>query len=206
MKNQEYDAIIIGSGPNGLAAGIHLAQNGLSVLIVEASEEIGGGVRSAELTLPGFTHDICSAIMPLTLASPFFKTLPLEKFGLELIQPDASLAHPLDNGSAILLKKSVDETARNLGIKDAKNYKKLVEVLVRNFDILAKDILAPLQIPSNPFFMAAFGIKAFHSAKGLADYYFKETRARAMFAGNAAHSMLPLEDIPSAAYGLVLLL
>ena len=111
----QYDAIMIGSGPNGLAAAIKLAQNGLSVLIVEAADEIGGGMRSAELTLPGFTHDICSAIHPLTIASPFFKTLPLDKFGLEFVQPEASLAHPLDDGTAVLLKKSVAETAANLG-------------------------------------------------------------------------------------------
>ena len=126
MKNHEYDAVVIGSGPNGLAAAILLAQNGLSVLIVEANETIGGGVRSAELTLPGFTHDICSAIHPLTIASPFFKTLPLEKFGLEFIQPAASVAHPLDDGKAVLLKKSIDETARQFGA-DAKSYKRLVE-------------------------------------------------------------------------------
>lgn len=189
-----------------MAAGILLAQNNLSVLIVEANEEIGGGVRSAELTLPGFTHDICSAILPLTIASPFFKTLPLDKFGLEFVQPNASLAHPLDGGSAVLLKKSVDETALNLGIKDSKSYKRLVRGLARNFDRLAPDILAPLRLPRNPFFLGAFGLKGFHSAKGLADHYFKDKRARAMFAGNAAHSMIPLEDIPSAAFGLVLIL
>lgn len=206
MKNKQYDAVIIGSGPNGLAAGILLAQNGLSVLIVEAAKEIGGGVRSAELTLPGFTHDICSAILPLTIASPFFKTLPLDKFGLEFVQPKASLAHPLDGGLAVLLKRSVDETALNLGIKDSKNYNRLVKGLARNFDRLAPDILAPLGLPRNPFFLGAFGLKGFHSAKGLADYYFKDKRARALFGGNAAHSMIPLEDIPSAAFGLVLLL
>lgn len=206
MKKPQYDAVIIGSGPNGLSAGILLAQNSLSVLIVEANEEIGGGVRSAQMTLPGFTHDVCSAIHPLTIASPFFKTLPLEKYGLSFIQPNASVAHPLDDSPAVLLKKSVDETARNLGIKDEKSYKKLVEVLARNFDVIAPDLLAPLQVPRNPFFMAAFGLKGFHSAKGLADYHFKDKRAKAMFAGNAAHSMLPLEDIPSAAFGLVLIL
>ncbi len=105
MKNYQYDAVVIGSGPNGLAAAILLAQNGLSVLIVEANETIGGGARSAELTLPGFIHDVCSAIHPLAIASPFFKTLPLELFGLEFVQPEASLAHPLDDGSAVLLKK-----------------------------------------------------------------------------------------------------
>lgn len=205
MENPQYDAVIIGSGPNGLAAGILLAQNGLSVLIVEANETIGGGVRSAQLTLPGFTHDVCSAIHPLAIASPFFKTLPLAKYGLSFVQSNASVAHPLDDGSAVLLKKSVEETAKNFGV-DAESYKRLVEVLAKNFDVIAPDILAPLRFPGNPFFMGAFGIKAFHSAKGLADYYFKGERARAMFAGNAAHSMLPLEDIPSAAFGLVLML
>lgn len=203
MKDYQYDAIVIGSGPNGLAAAICLAQNGLSVLIVEANETIGGGARSAELTLPGFTHDVCSAIHPLAIASPFFQTLPLEKFGLKFVQPRASVAHPLDDGTAVLLKKSVAETAANLGA-DGASYKRLVENLARNFNKIAPDILAPLQIPHNPFFMFAFGLKAFRSAKGLADYYFQETRARALFAGNAAHSMIPLEDIPSAAFGLVL--
>ncbi len=205
VENYQYDAVIVGSGPNGLAAAICLAQEGLSVLIVEAANEIGGGMRSAELTLPGFTHDVCSAIHPLTIASPFFQTLPLDKFGLEFIQPDASLAHPLDDGTAVILEKSVAETARNLGA-DNDGYKKLVEILAKNFDAIAPDILAPLRIPSNPFLMLGFGLKGFNSAKNIADNYFSETRARAMFAGNAAHSMLPLEDTPSAAFGLVLLL
>ena len=202
-KNYQYDAVVVGSGPNGLAAGIRLAQEGLSVLIVEAADEIGGGMRSAELTLPGFTHDICSAIHPLTIASPFFKNLPLEKFGLEFVQPEASLAHPLDDGTAVLLTKSVEETAAGLGA-DADGYKKLVEILVKHFDVIAPDILAPFRIPSNPFLMAGFGIKGMSSAKSLADTYFTEIRARAIFAGNAAHSMIPLEDIPSAAFGIVL--
>ena len=202
-KNYKYDAVVIGSGPNGLAAGICLAQNGLSVLIVEAADEIGGGMRSAELTLPGFTHDICSAIHPLTIASPFFQTLSLDNFGLEFVQPEASLAHPLDDGTAVLLTKSVEETAAGLGA-DADGYKKLVEILAKHFDVIAPDVLAPFRIPSNPFLMAGFGIKGMSSAKSLADTYFTETRARAVFAGNAAHSMIPLEDIPSAAFGLVL--
>ena len=205
MKNSRYDAVVVGSGPNGLAAAICLAQKGLSVLIVEAADQIGGGARSAELTLPGLTHDICAAILPLTIASPFFKTLPLEKFGLEFVQPAASLAHPLDNGTAVLLKKSVAETAAGLG-KDAASYERLVKILARNFDVLAQDVLAPLHFPRNPFFMGAFGLKALASAKSLVNQYFGETRARALFAGNAAHSMIPLEDIPSAAFGLVLLL
>ncbi len=204
-ENYQYDAVIIGSGPNGLAAAIALAQNDLSVLVVEAADEIGGGVRSMELTLPGFTHDICSAIHPLTIASPFFKTLPLAEFGLEFVQPPASLAHPLDDGTAVLVKRSIAETAENLGV-DGESYEKLVKLLVKNWDAFAPDVLAPLHIPSNPFLLFGFGLKAFQSAKSLAEYYFKNPRTRALFAGNAAHSMLPLEDIPSAAYGLVLLL
>ena len=196
---------MIGSGPNGFAAGILLAQKGLSVLIVEANEEVGGGVRSAELTLSGFTHDVCSAIHPLTIASPFFQTLPLHDFGLEFVQPDASLAHPLDDGTAVLLKRSVAETAAELGT-DGLSYERLVKILSRNWSVLGEDLLAPLGVPRNPFFMAAFGLKGFASAKSLINHYFNETRARAMFAGNAAHSMIPLESVPSAAFGLVLLL
>ncbi len=205
MKNYQYDAVIIGSGPNGLAAGICLAQKGLSVLIVEGANKIGGGVRSAELTLPGFVHDICSAIHPLTIASPLFNSLPLENFGLEYVQPPASLAHPLDDGTAVLVESSVEKTAARLG-KDENDYKKLVGYLNENFKQLAPDILAPLRIPNHPFLLARFGLKAFRSAKQLADSYFSGTRARAVFAGNAAHSMIPLENLPSAAFGLVLLL
>ena len=205
MKNYLYDAVVIGSGPNGLAAAICLAQQQLSVLVVEAADEIGGGVRSAQLTLPGFTHDVCSAIHPLAIASPFFQTLPLEKYGLEFVQPAASLAHPLDDGTAVLLKESVAETAAGLGA-DGAGYEKLVKVLARNWNVLAEDILAPLGIPRNPFFMGAFGLKSFASAKSLINQYFSFTAARALFAGNAAHSMIPLESVPSAAFGLVLLL
>jgi phytoene dehydrogenase-like protein len=203
VKNNLYDAVVIGSGPNGLAAAIYLAKRKLSVLVVEAADAIGGGMRSAELTLPGFTHDICSAIHPLTIASPFFKTLPLRDFGLEFIQPTAPVAHPLDDGTAVLVRRSVAETAADLGA-DGPGYERLVTVLARNFEVVAPDLLAPLQIPKNPFLMAAFGLKAFASAKSLAEHYFKTERGRAMFAGNAAHSMIPLEDVPSAAFGLVL--
>lgn len=206
VKNYAYDAVVIGSGPNGLAAAIYLAQRKLSVLIVEAAEKIGGGTRSEEITLPGFVHDICSTIHPLTVVSPFFRSLPLKDFGLEFIQPPASVAHVLDDGTAVLLKKSVEETAEGLGA-DAASYERLVEVLARNFDRLVPDLLAPLRFPrGNPFLMAAFGLKGMTSAANLVNHYFKEERARALFAGNAAHSMIPLEDTPSAAFGLVLLL
>ena len=203
MRNEIYDAIVIGSGPNGLAAGICLAQNKLRVLIIEARETVGGGARSAELTLPGFTHDVCSAIHPLTVGSPFFKTLPLEKYGLKFINPPVSVAHPLDDGTAVLLKQSIVETAADLGI-DEENYSNLVTPFVENWDWLAPDILAPLRIPSHPYLLARFGIKAFRSARGLAESHFSGIRARALFAGNAAHAMIPLEDLPSAAFGLVL--
>jgi phytoene dehydrogenase-like protein len=206
VKNHTYDAVIIGSGPNGLAAGIYLAQRDLSVLIVEAAEKFGGGMRSEEVTLPGYVHDICSAIHPLTVVSPFFRTLPLADYGLEFVLPPASVAHALDDGTAVLLKQSVAETAENLGA-DAESYQRLVTVLARNFGVLVPDLLAPLRFPRhNPFLMAGFGLRAMTSAKKLVDHYFKGERARALFAGNAAHSMIPLEDVPSAAYGLVLLL
>jgi phytoene dehydrogenase-like protein len=206
VQNYLYDAVVIGSGPNGLAAAIYLAQKKLSVLIVEAADEIGGGLRSAELTLPGFVHDVCSAIHPLTIVSPFFQTLPLDAFGLEFVQPNASVAHPLDDGTAVLLKTSVEETAAGLGA-DGARYEGLVKVLARNFEVLVPDLLAPLRFPRhNPFLMAGFGLRGFTSAKNLVNHYFKQERARALFAGNAAHSMIPLEDLPSAAFGLVLLL
>lgn len=206
MTNYQYDAVVIGSGPNGLAAAIYLAQRNLSVLVVEAAEKIGGGTRSEEVTLPGFTHDICSAIHPLTIVSPFFRSLPLENYGLEFIQPPVSVAHALDDGTAVVLKESIEETAENLGA-DAASYKSLVSTLARNFGALVPDLLAPLRFPRrNPFLMAGFGLRAFTSARNFVDHYFKETRARALFAGNAAHSMIPLEDTPSAAYGLVLML
>lgn len=205
MKNYKYDAVIIGSGPNALAAGIRLARENLSVLIVEAKETPGGGARSAELTLPGFVHDICSAIHPLAAGSPFFQTLPLAEYGLEFVEPPASLAHPLDDGTAVLLKKSIADTSANLG-EDAENYRKLVEPFVENWDALAPDILAPLRVPAHPFLTARFGLKAFRSARAFNEKYFAGARARAVFGGCAAHSMIPLEDLPSAAIGFVLTL
>jgi phytoene dehydrogenase-like protein len=156
--------------------------------------------------LPGFIHDVCSTIHPLAIGSPFFQTLPLDKFGLEFIQPPAALAHPLDDGTAMLLKKSIAETAGTLGAADKEAYRKLVEPFVEQWRELATDILAPLGVPARPFLMASFGLKAFRSARGFAEKYFADERARAIFAGCAAHSMIPLEDLPSAAIGFVLTL
>src|SRR4029077_14021316 len=118
----EYDAVIVGSGPNGLAAAITLARAGCSVLVCEANATIGGGARSAQLTLPGFVHDVCSAVHPLAAASPFFKALPLERSGLTWIQPEIPLAHPLDNGTAACLYRGVDSTANSLGT-DSQSYR-----------------------------------------------------------------------------------
>ncbi len=204
-EHSKYDAIVIGSGPNGLAAAITLAQVGQSVAVFEAKETIGGGCRSMELTLPGFVHDVCSAIHPLALDSSFFSNLPLEQFGLEMIQPLAPLAHPLDDGTAVMLERSIEATAARLSI-DAKAYRKLMTPLVVNWDKIKGFIRAPIgpQSVLHPFVRANFGLKAIRSARGLAESLFKGEQARAIFAGMSAHSMMSLEQPSSAAAGLLL--
>ncbi len=199
----EYDAVIVGAGPNGLAAAITLAQNNKSVLLLEAAETIGGGARSAELTLPGFLHDVCSAIQPLGMASPFFRSLPLEKHGLRWIQPGAPLAHPLDGGEAVMIEQSVEETARGLG-PDGPAYLRLMKPLLSDWQGLMDDLLGPLRIPSQPFQIARFGLLALQPATFLARRRFRETHARAVFAGMAGHSMMPLENPLTSAFGLML--
>ncbi|HXG53160.1 MAG TPA: NAD(P)/FAD-dependent oxidoreductase [candidate division Zixibacteria bacterium] len=198
-----YDAIVIGSGPNGLAAAITLAQRGKSVIVYEAEDEIGGGVRSAELTLPGFVHDVCSAVYPLAAGSPFFRSLPLARYGLEWIEPEAALAHPFDDGTAVTVERSVARTAEQLG-EDRDAYSRLMTPLVRAWRGLDVDLLGPLRFPSQPWSMARFGMLALQPASRLARRWFSGTRARALFAGLGAHAMLPLELRPSAAFGLVL--
>jgi len=196
--------IVIGSGPNGLAAGITLARAGCSVLVIEAKDTVGGGTRSARLTLPGFVHDVCSAIHPLAVASPFFCTLPLADHGLEWIHPPAPLAHPLDDGTAVVLEHSIEATGETLG-PDANAYRQLMAPLVARWDQLAVDLLGPLPLPPrHPLILARFGLRAIRSARGLANSQFQGERARALFAGMAAHSMLPLEQGLSAAFGLTL--
>lgn len=202
--NKQFDAIVIGAGPNGLSAAVTLAEAGLSVSVLEANETIGGSARSAELTLPGFVHDVCSAIHPLAIGSPFFRRLPLEKYGLEFVHPPAALAHPLEDGTSIVLKTSFAETVETLDRADALNYKNLIEPFAERWDALAPEILAPLHIPAHPFLLGKFGFKAMRSARGFAEKYFQGSRARAVFAGLAAHSMIPLEMLPSASIGLVL--
>src|SRR5215469_8161420 len=198
------DAIVVGSGPNGLAAAITLARAGCSVVVYEASATIGGGARSAELTLPGFVHDVCSAVHPLAAGSPFLKTLPLERFGLNWIQPKLPLAHPLDNGSAACLYQDIALTAKELG-RDSRNYQRLMQPLARNWDNLAIEFLRPmLHVPRHPFALARFGIPALCPATLLAKFLFKDEPARALFGGIAAHSFLPLEAPVSSAFALVL--
>ena len=198
------DAIVVGSGPNGLAAAITLARAGCSVLVCEANATIGGGARSAELTLPGFLHDVCSAVHPLAAGSPFFKTLPLERFGLEWIQPDIPLAHPLDVGLAACLHRDVDLTADQLP-GDSRSYRRLMKPLARKWEKLANEFLQPmLHFPRHPITLARFGIPAICPTTFLAKSLFRHEPARALFAGIAAHSFLPLEAPVSSAFALVL--
>ncbi len=200
----EYDAVIVGSGPNGLAAAITLRRAGRSVLVIEARDTPGGGSRSAELTLPGFIHDVCSAIHPLGLASPFFRTLPLEQYGLEWIHPKAPLAHPLDDGTAALLERAIIETGASLG-GDAEAYQRLMEPLTKDWEKVLDDILGPFPLPPRHLLATTrFGLLALQSAHGLIENRFKGKQARALFAGMSAHSILPLKRPISASFGLVL--
>ncbi len=197
--------MVVGSGPNGLAAAITLQQQGLSVLLLEAKATIGGGMRSAELTLPYFVHDICSAIHPLAVSSPFFSKLPLHSFGLEFINPVYAAAHPFDDGSAAVLHTSIQQTAESLGI-DAKAYEELMQPLYKDRHAIIPFILGPLRFPGHPLAIANFGYYALQAATFLANTIFKTKAAKGLLAGMAAHAMLPLHKPATAAIALVLLL
>jgi len=197
------DAVVVGSGPNGLAAGIALAERGCSVHIVEGHPTIGGGVRSALLTLPGFAHDVCSSVYPMVLATPFFRTLPLAKHGVEWVHPPNLVAHPLDDGTAAVLRKSVEETAESLG-EDGKAYRRLIGPLAAKSDALMADLVGPFRLPRHPFLALKFGLPALRSGRGLAEAYFRTTAGRALWAGLAAHAVLPLERRPGSAIALML--
>ncbi|GAA4749913.1 phytoene desaturase family protein [Flavisolibacter ginsenosidimutans] len=204
MTKRDYDAIVVGSGPNGLAAAITLQRAGLSVLLVEAKETVGGGLRSAQLTLPGFVHDVCSAIHPLAVASPFFKTLPLVEHGLKFILPGLAAAHPFDDGDAAALYSSVEQTAQSFG-DDEHTYTSLMKRLVKDWPHIAADVLSPPRIPRHPLEMAFFGLKALMPAAHLAKR-FHTKKAKGLWAGMAAHSMQPLSNLATSAIGLVLML
>jgi phytoene dehydrogenase-like protein len=197
-------AIVVGSGPNGLAAAIQLARNGFDVQVRECAPEPGGGARSAQITLPGFVHDLGSAVHPMAVCSPFFRGLPLREHGLKWIFPPAPLAHPLDDGTAVMLEKDLAVTAKELG-PDGPAYRKLFSPLVEHWQQVISEVLRPMPtFPHHPFLLASFGIRAIQPATVLAKALFRGERARALFAGMAAHSILKLEMPLSSAFGMIL--
>ena len=198
------DVVVIGSGPNGLAAAVKLAQGGARVLVLEGHAEAGGGTRTAELTLPGFHHDVCSAVHPMGILSPYFRTLPLEQHGLRWLHGSSSVAHPLDEGPAVLLMRSAEETAAQLGA-DGVAYLGLVRPFLRDPPALIEDALAPLRFPLHPLLLARFGLAAIRSAAGLASR-FGDVRARALVAGCAGHAILPLDAAATGGLALIFLI
>ncbi|RPJ50691.1 MAG: NAD(P)/FAD-dependent oxidoreductase, partial [Chloroflexi bacterium] len=203
-KSKPCNAVVVGGGPNGLAAAITLARAGRSVQVIESRPTIGGGARTAEITLPGFRHDICSAIHPLGVGSPFFHDLPLKQFGLIWIFPRYALAHPLDDGTAMTVENSVEASAETMG-QDAGAYTRLMVPLVSNWMKILHDLLGPLPFPPRyPLAMAGFGLLALLPASALIKTFFRGPRARAVVSGMAAHSMLPLHFPATASFGLIL--
>src|SRR5574338_31356 len=172
MAASDPDAVVIGSGPNGLAAAIALAQAGLSGLVVEARDEPGGGTRSAELTLPGFVHDVCSAVHPTGFLSPFFRTLPLAAHGLVWRHPRASVAHPLDGAPAVMLYRGLERTCDGLG-PDGRAWARLIGPFLEAPHARLADAMAPLRLPAHPLLLARFGVRAAFSANRLARLCFR---------------------------------
>lgn len=198
-------ANVVGAGPNGLSAAIALAQRGVAVTVYERLGEVGGACSTAELTLPGFHHDVGSAVYPLGIASPFFRTLPLEEFGLEYVHASAPLAHPLDDGPAIVLEHDIDAMTEQLGEDDGRAWGSLLKPLVNDWETLIHELTRPLlRLPRHPFGLAHFGMHAAMPAQVLARLCFRGARARALLAGLAAHSVLPLTHMGSAGVGMVI--
>ena len=198
-----YDAVIVGAGPNGLAAAVLLVRAGLSTLVVERAEEPGGGARSAALTLPGFVHDVCSTVHPLAFASPFLKRLRLERHGLSPVHSPAPVAHVVDNDRVVTLERSLDETATQLGA-DARAYRRLLAPFVERFETLSDMILGPVRWPKAPLLLARFGVDALTSLSTLARSALRTAEARALLAGIAAHAMRPLNEAATSSFALVL--
>ncbi len=200
----DYDAVVVGAGPNGLSAAVELARAGWSVLLVEQADTVGGAARSAEVTRPGFVHDLGSAIHPLAAASPFFRTLPLEEYGLSWVQPDLPLAHPLGDGRAAAMHRSLDRTAEHLG-PDGAAYKRLLAPLANRWRSLMEEVLQPVvHLPSAPLLLARFGLRALCPTPHLTRSLFRTDGARALFAGSAAHAARPLSAPGVSAFGLLL--
>lgn len=199
---REYDAVVVGSGPNGLAAAITLAQAGCKVLLVEGKQSLGGGARTAELTLPGFRHDICSAIHPLGVSSPFFRALPLQEYGLEWIHPPLAFGHPLDDGTAVWVESSVSATAQRLG-EDQAAYIRFMQPLVEGWDKIATAVLSPQPLTPHVLTLARFSLAALQPATRLAQRLFRGEAARALFAGLAGHAIQPLENPLTSAFAIV---
>jgi phytoene dehydrogenase-like protein len=200
---QRYDVVVIGAGPNGLSTAIALAQAGLSTLVLEAAEQVGGGTRTNELTLPGFLHDVCSSVHPLGVGSPFFRSLELEQYGLRWLQPEVPLAHLLSPDCALLLERSIEATADQFGA-DSGAYRSLLDPLVRDFHQLLPMLLGPLRFPSHPLAYVRFGLSALQSLRGLSRALFDGSSAPALLAGISAHAMLPLNAAATASFALLL--
>lgn len=205
MTATTIDAVVVGSGPNGLVAAVTLAMDGRSVVVLEAESTIGGGTRSAELTLPGFVHDICSAIHPLGAGSPVMASLPLAEHGLRWLHPSVAIAHPLDGGRAGLVTRDATDTASRLGT-DGSSWLRRIAAQSSRWDDLLPMLLRPLaQIPRHPVTLARFGIPALAPASVLGTHWFDGDEARALFAGCSAHAFRPLSRPMTASFGLVLL-